>query len=149
MTSEGDRSVGAAADLRFEDIAVGDEVSFLVTIHERHTEQFAALSGDFNPLHVDEGYAASTPFGRRIVHGMFLASLFSRLVGMYLPGRRCLYLSQSLDFVQPVYIGDQIRIKGEVQRKEEVTKALVIRTAIHALPDRLVVRGKAHVKVIG
>jgi len=137
-----------AVDLRFEDIKIGDRASFRRTVTEQDIDEFAALSGDFNPLHIDGEYAANTQFGRRIVHGMFLASLFSRLVGMHLPGRRCLYMSQSLDFIQPVYVGEEIEVVGKVQRKQDATKTLVIRTEIHALPNRLVVRGKAHVKVL-
>jgi len=144
----GGRGVSTAADLRFEDITVGDQASFLYALTEQDIDQFAALSGDFNPLHVDEEYASSTPFGRRIVHGMFLASLLSRLVGMYLPGRRCLYLAQSLDFVHPVYVGDEVKILGEVQNKQDATRTLLIRTEIYTLSGQLAVRGKAHVKVL-
>ena len=79
---------------------------------------------------------------------MFLAALFSRLVGMYLPGRRCLYLSQSLDFTQPVFVGDEVEVTGEVVRKQDDTNTLVISTTLKVLPDRLAVRGKAYVKVL-
>lgn len=138
----------SAKDLCFDDIAVGDKASFQYTLSNRDIDKFANLSGDFNPLHVDDEYASSTPFGRRIVHGMFLASLFSRLVGMYLPGRRCLYLAQSLDFVHPVFAGDRIEVQGEVKHKQNVTNTLVIRTEIYTLSGQLAVRGKAYVKVV-
>ena len=78
---------------------------------------------------------------------MLLASLLSRLVGVHLPGRRALYLSQSVDFVQPVYVGDEVEVVGEVIRKQLAMRALVIRTEINASPDRPAVRGKAHVQV--
>ena len=137
-----------AADRRFEDIKVGDRASFRHTISDQDVSAFAALSGDFNPLHTDREYASTTQFGRRIVHGMLLASLFSRLLGMHLPGRRCLFMSQSLDFVQPVYVGEELQVCGQVLRTQDATRTLVIQTTIRALPDRLVVRGKAHVKVL-
>lgn len=135
-------------DLEFGQIKIGDRASFRHTITEQDIKQFAALSGDFNPLHMDERYAAATSFGRPIAHGMFLACLFSRLLGMYLPGRRCLYLSQSLDFVQPVHVGEEVEVVAEVLHKQNALKALVIRTEIHILPDRPAVCGKAHVKVL-
>ncbi len=136
-----------AADRGFDEIEVGERVVFRHTITVHGLQQFAALSGDLNPLHLDAAYAATTPFGRPIVHGMYLAALFSRLVGMYLPGRRALYLSQTLDFVQPVYVGDELEVVGEVRRKQPATRALVIRTEIKVVPDREVVRGRAHVQV--
>ena len=138
-----------AADFGFDEIQIGDRASFRRTISAHDVRQFATLTGDLNPLHFDDEYAATTPLNRPIVHGMFLASLFSRLVGMHLPGRRALYLSQSVDFVQPVYVGDEVEVVGEVIRKQLAMRALVIRTEIHALPDRTAVRGKAHVQVFG
>lgn len=136
------------AELKFDEIEVGTSATFIHKITGADVEQFASLSGDFNPLHLNDEFAATTQFGRRIVHGMFLASLFSRLVGMNLPGRYCLYMSQSLDFVQPVYIGEEVKVCGEVIHKQDATNTLVIRTEIYALPDRLSVRGKAHVRVL-
>ena len=140
--------VDTSADLQLKDIAVGSRASFSHRITVEDVDRFAQLSGDMNPLHTDEDYASKTTFGQRVVHGMFLASLLSRMVGMYLPGRRCLYLSQSLDFVQPVFIGDTVRVSVEVLQKQEATKTLVLRTDIHSSPDKLVVRGKAHVQVL-
>ena len=70
----------------FEEIDVGLKHSFEVIINEELEEDFATISGDFNPLHIDEQYAKKTKFGKRVCHGMVLASFFSRLVGMYLPG---------------------------------------------------------------
>ena len=136
------------ADLHFDAIAVGAKVSFRRVVQQEDVEAFARLSGDFNPLHVDPQYAAQTQFGRPIVHGMFLGSLLSCLVGMHLPGRRCLYVSQSLDFLQPVHVGDELEITGEVQHKQDALRTIVIQTEIRILPEQLAVRGKAHVKVL-
>jgi acyl dehydratase len=137
-----------AADLRFADISVGDTACFRHSVTAEDVSAFARLSGDCNPLHTDASYAAQTEFGRRLVHGMFLASLFSRLVGMHLPGRRCLYLSQSLDFAQPVFIGDEIEVSGRVLSKNDATQTIMLRTEIRVLPDRLAVHGKAYTKVL-
>lgn len=136
-----------AADLKFADIQVGDQASFRHTITAQDVQQFADTFGDFNPIHFDTEHAASMSFDRPIVHGMFLASLFSRLVGMCLPGRRGLYLSQTLEFIGPVYVGEEVVVVGKVRRKQEATRALVIQTAINAIPERPAVRGRAHVQV--
>ena len=136
-----------AADLKFEDINIDDQFAFFHVVTIEDIERFAAVSGDYNPLHVDQEYARQSVFGQQIVHGMFLAGLISRLVGMHLPGRRCLYMSQSVDFAQPVFVGDTIEIIGRVQHKQLATNTLVLRTEIHS-NQQIVVRGKAHVKVL-
>ena len=141
-------SVPGAADLSYEAIQVGTEAGFSCVVTAEDVSAFANLSGDHNPLHVDPDYARTTRLGRCIVHGMFLAGLFSRLLGMYLPGRRCLYLSQNADFVHPVYVGDRLRVAGVVQQKQDVTRSLVIRTSIVNEAGVTVVRGKAHAIVL-
>ena len=138
----------SAADLGYDDIAVGMEASFDRRITEADVRTFAELSGDTNPLHMDEGYAGGTAFGGRIVHGMLTSALLSRLVGMHLPGKHALYVSQTLDFVRPVRPGDTVRVSGTVLSKQDATKALELRTEI-SLPDgAAVVRGRAIVRVL-
>ncbi len=115
-----------AKDLKWEDIKVGDTASFSHIISNQDVVDFARLSGDYNPLHMDDQYAKTTKFGRRIVHGAFLDALGSRLISMYLPGKRCLYLRQNLQFKNPAFISDVIEIIGEVKSKSESTKILDI-----------------------
>ena len=79
----------------FNEIEIGFKKNFEVTITELMLSDFAKLSGDHNPLHMNEEYASSTSFKKRVCSGMFLATFFSRLVGMYLPGKHALYFSQS------------------------------------------------------
>ena len=86
-----------------------------MTITEESMNLFRKLTGDENPLHTDATYAAATKFGRRVVYGQLLNSLFSRLIGHYLPGRRALYLSQTSQFDAPCFIGDKIRVSGIVK----------------------------------
>ena len=74
------------SDLTFEQIEIGLSVEFLVTISESMVDDFAKVSGDFSPIHMDDKYAKSTSFGKRVVHGMLLGSFLSRVDGMYLPG---------------------------------------------------------------
>ena len=115
-----------ARDLTLNDINVGDEAFFSRTWEEKDIELFAQVSGNYNPLHVDEEYAKTTKFGSRIIFGMHLAVVCSTLVGMYLPGKRCLCLRQDLQFKNPVYIGDTVMVKGVVTQKSESTSLLTI-----------------------
>ena len=104
---------------------------------------FAKISGDYNPLHMDEIYANTTRFGKRVCHGMLLASFFSRLVGMYLPGKNSLYFSQSLNFKSPCFINDEVTIEGEVLDKSISTRIITMKTTIHNQHGECLVDGLA------
>ncbi len=136
-----------ARDLRLEDIAVGDTASFERTIHESDIATFSELSGDRNPLHTDAAYAAHTRFGRPIVHGMLLGILCSALVGMHLPGKRCLYLGQTLRFKKPVYAGDRVVVAGTVWSISPATRVLTIGVSIRRTEEE-VAAGEAQVQVL-
>lgn len=132
-------------DMDFNNIQVGNESHFEIKITEEKVDQFATISGDFNPIHMDAKYAMDTKFKKRICHGMLLGSFFSQLVGMNLPGKKCLYLSQSMNFVNPCFIGDQITVKGVVIKKSDSTGILDIKTSIFNQNDSLLVEGMAKV----
>jgi len=131
----------------FNEIKIGLEHYFDITIDEKLEEDFAKISGDFNPLHMDEQYAKETKFGKRVCHGMLLGSFFSRLVGMYLPGKNALYFSQNLNFVEPCFIGDIVIVKGKIINKSESTKMIKIETTIKNNTGKLLVEGIAQVLV--
>ena len=114
----------------FEDLFVGQKVVFSEKIDESLLTDFAKLSGDFNPLHMDEDYALNTNFEKRVCHGMLLASFFSQLVGMYLPGKNSLYFSQSLNFRNPCFVDDEVIIAGEITEKKSNTRIITIKTTI-------------------
>jgi acyl dehydratase len=95
-------------------IAVGERVEIQHTFSADDVAAFAKLSGDYHPLHIDDSYAETTRFGRRVVHGMLVASLLSQIVGMKLPDT--ILVSQSLKFQKPVYIGDCLTVTGIVSR---------------------------------
>ena len=117
-------------DLKLKDIKIGQKKSFEVVVTESMVDDFAKLSGDNNPLHMDENYAKSNNFKGRVCHGMLLASFFSRLVGMYIPGKNALYFSQSLKFQYPCFVNDRIEIHGEVIDKSLATKIITLKTTI-------------------
>ena len=134
-------------DYSFNEIEIGLEHHFEICINEKLEEDFAKISGDFNPLHMDEQYAKKTKFGKRVCHGMLLGSFFSRLVGMYLPGKNALYFSQNLNFVEPCFIGDIVIVKGKIINKSESTKMIKIETTIKNNTGKLLVEGIAQVLV--
>jgi len=93
-------------------------------------EKFSNLSGDLNPLHMDNEFAESSLFKKRIVHGMLLSSFFSQLIGMKLPGKNALYFSQTLNFRSPCYIDDEIKVVGKVIEKSDSTQIITVSTSI-------------------
>lgn len=136
-----------AEDRTFESIAVGETCVRQHTISADTVATFAALSGDFNPLHIDAAYAATTKFKKPVVHGMLLGALVSELVGMHLPGLRCLIVKESLDFKLPVFIGNTIAITATVLHKVESMKLLELDISISRGTD-VVVRGSVHVQCL-
>ena len=133
-------------DLKLKDIKIGQKKSFEVVVTESMVDDFAKLSGDNNPLHMDENYAKSNNFKKRVCHGMLLASFFSRLAGMYIPGKNALYFSQSLKFQHPCFVNDIIEIHGEVIDKSLATKIITLKTTI-SKDKRQIVDGTGKVMV--
>ncbi len=118
-------------EYNFEELFVGQKANFFKKIDSTLVNDFAKISGDFNPLHMNDEYASTTNFGKRVCHGMLLASFFSQLIGMYLPGKNSLYFSQTLNFRNPCFIDDNITIEGEIIEKKSNIKLIVIKTTIH------------------
>lgn len=106
------------------------------------------MSGDYNALHVDDEFAARTEFSERVVHGFLNASLLSTLVGMKIPGRGALYVSQSIEFTRPVFIGDTVEARGTIEAIDQETRLVSLRTEIMRNGGECVLRGKAQVKVL-
>ncbi|MBN9060930.1 MAG: acyl dehydratase [Rhizobiales bacterium 65-9] len=100
--------------LRFDDLTIGQRASLLRTVMAHDLTRFAEISGDGNPVHLSDHFAAKTRFGERIAHGMFTGSLISALIGTRLPGAGAIYLSQSFQFLAPVKIGDVVAASVEV-----------------------------------
>ena len=119
-----------ANEISFNDIFIGQKEIFSKKITESMLDEFSKFSGDLNPLHMNDEYADSSIFGKRIVHGMLLATFFSQLIGMKLPGKNSLYFSQSLNFRSPCYIDDEIQVIGEVTEKSNSTRIITISTSI-------------------
>tara|TARA_Y100000590_G_scaffold401389_1_gene486208 strand:+ start:5945 stop:6376 length:432 start_codon:yes stop_codon:yes gene_type:complete len=135
------------AEYTFNEIDIGLQKKFSVTITESLVKQFAKLSGDFSPIHMDQNYAKTTTFGKRVVHGMLLASFLSRIDGMYLPGKHALYFSQSIDFRNPCFIDDVVTISSTVIDKSLATKILKLKSEITNQFGEILVSGVGKVLV--
>jgi 3-hydroxybutyryl-CoA dehydratase len=107
---------------------IGERAELRRTISDDDVRAFAGITGDTNPVHLDDSFAASTRFGRRIVHGMLPASVISALLATRLPGPGSIYLSQSLNFRAPVYPGDSITAFAEIIAVRDDKPVLTLRT---------------------
>ena len=124
---------------------IGDKYSIKRIINEEEVLLFSEVSGDKNPLHLDEEYAKKTRFNGRICHGMLIGAHISELLGMYFPGAGTIYLSQSLKFINPVYIGEEIDITAEVL--EIVEKKLRLFIYVTGHNEKKVLEGEAVVLI--
>jgi 3-hydroxybutyryl-CoA dehydratase len=125
------------------DFYVGEQASLVKTVSEADVATFAEVIGDFNPLHVDDDYARKSRFGNRIAHGMFSGGLISAVLGNKLPGAGGIYLSQQIEFLAPVYIGDTITATVEVTAWRPDKRILTLKTDCYNQDKRQVVTGKA------
>lgn len=98
----------------FEDLHIGMTASYVRRIQEQDLHQFAELTGDTNPIHLDESYAAATAFKGRIAHGVLTAGYISTVLGTMLPGPGAVYVSQTLNFRRPVRIGDEVTATARI-----------------------------------
>ena len=134
-------------ELSYDDMSIGQQESFMIKITASMVEKFSNLSGDLNPLHMDNEFAESSSFNKRIVHGMLLASFFSQLIGMKLPGKNALYFSQTLNFRSPCYIDDEIEVVGEVTEKSDSTQIITVSTTIFNKSKTCLIDGIAKIIV--
>jgi len=132
--------------LCFEDVDLGMEETFTKTVTAEDIDKFAAVSGDYNPFHMNEEFASSTAFGGRIAHGLLVASYFSTILGTKLPGPGSIYVSQSLKFRAPVRIGDTVVARARVISKndEKFRVTLACESTVNGEP---VLDGEAVVRI--
>ena len=124
---------------------VGDSAEITKTIEQADIDAFAGVTGDHNPVHVDEEFAKTTRFGRRIAHGMLTASLISSVLANKLPGEGSVYLGQTLQFVAPVFPSDEITARVTVKEIREDKPILKLETICMNQRDEIVIRGEATV----
>lgn len=130
----------------FEEIRIGDAAEMAKTVTESDVTLFAGLTGDFNPVHVDEVAAATSMFGGRVAHGILSAGFISAVLGMRLPGPGSVYVSQSLRFTKPIRIGDTVTARVEVV-EVMAKRRLRLATTCRNQHGETVVEGEAVVMV--
>ena len=135
------------SEYTYDEIKIGLSKNFQINITESLVNNFAELSGDFSPIHIDNEYGKTTTFGKRVVHGMLLASFLSRVDGMYLPGKHALYFTQNLEFRNPCFIGDTITVFSKVIDKSDSTKILKIESKITNQENKILLYGIGRVIV--
>ena len=128
-------------------LKVGDRVFLIKAFTEEEVLRFAEISTDMNPLHLDKDFGRESIFGERIVHGMLVASLFSGLIGMELPGEGSIYLGQSLTFKAPVAIGEEVTASVEIIRIRDDKPIVTLRTVCVKSDGTVAIEGEAVVKV--
>lgn len=140
------KQVNEAAGYYIDDLQPGMASSFGKTITDADILLFSGVSGDTNPVHIDEEFAGATMFEGRIAHGMLVASLISTVLGTRMPGPGAIYVSQSLRFMAPVRAGDTVRARVTVTEVDLEKKRVTLETACF-IGDRAVVMGEAKLMV--
>lgn len=129
-----------------EDLHVGMQAVVSRTITETDLRNFSGVSGDTNPMHLNEEYASQTPFHGSIVHGFLSASLISAVIGTRLPGPGCIYMSQTLKFLAPVRVGDTVYAVATVREIIPEKRRVLLETKCY-VGDTVVIDGEALIKV--
>lgn len=133
---------------RIDDFHVGQHVMLTKTFSEDDVRRFIEITGDVNPLHVDEAFAEQTQFGRRVLHGMLTASILSTMVGMLLPGTGAIYRSQTINFLRPVHVGDTVTAHFVVRAIDRAKHRLTIDSWIENEAGERVIEGTCEAGVM-
>ncbi len=129
-----------------EKIQIGMRVSYSQTITDADIKAYAGLSGDHNPVHVNQEYAEESRYGRRLAHGLMSVGFFSALFGMRLPGPGCVYVSQNIQFKRPVYIDDTVTATAEVTDVCLKKKRVFFSTNCY-VKNKIVISGDAEIYI--
>lgn len=130
------------------ELKIGDKFSNERLVTDELIRKFAEVSGDYNPIHLDEEVAKTTRFGRRIAHGMLSGAFISAVLGFELTERRIVYLSQSLRFTSPVFIGDTVTTTGTVKNIREDKPIVTLDTVCTNQNGETLVTGEAVVMIL-
>ena len=132
--------------LFLEDLKVGQSAMFGRTVTEADIAAFAGVSGDTNPIHLHDGFARTTRFGQRIAHGMLSGSFISTVIGTKLPGPGAVYISQTMNFMAPVIIGDTITAIATITAIDPQRRRVILKTQCFN-GEKVVIDGEATVLV--
>lgn len=132
-------------ECRYEDLEIGQFYEEEFVVSEEDGKRFAEISKDFNPIHLDTDYAESTRFGKKIVHGMFVGSFISGIIGDKFPGAGSVYMGQEFVFKRPVFYNHKITIRVEVMELDKEKKRVYLRTLCKDETGETLIDGKAKV----
>ncbi len=130
------------------DLKIGDTFSVSKKITDQLIRQFADVSGDYNPIHLEEDFAKDTRFGKRIAHGMLTASFISTLLGHGLSVRKIVYLGQTLKFKHPAFIGDTVTAIGTIKSIREDKPVVTIETTCENQDNVTLIEGEAVIMLL-
>lgn len=130
------------------EIKIGDTFSVSKEMTDELIRQFADVSGDYNPIHLDDAFAKSTRFGKRIAHGLLTASFISAVLGYKLNVRKIVYLGQTLKFKHPTFIGDTVTAKATVKSIREDKPIVTIETTCENQDGIMLVEGEATIMLL-
>lgn len=130
------------------DLKIGDEFSTSREVTDEVIRKFAEVSGDFNPIHLDEEFAKTTRFGKRIAHGMLSGAFISAVLGNEFRERKIVYLSQTMKFVAPVFIGDTVTATGTITNIREDKNIVTLETVCTNQNGDVLVKGEAAVMIL-
>ena len=140
--------VPEARRIDFRDLSVGRSAAFTFAVNADEMGAFAAVSGDYNPLHCDDEFARSKGFKGAVVYGGILLAKVSRLIGMELPGRNSVWTTLDMQFSHPLLVGQMATLEGTVTSLSEATSMVELKLTIRS-EDRLLARGRAEVVLVG
>tara|TARA_B110000211_G_C14041625_1_gene537044 strand:- start:267 stop:686 length:420 start_codon:yes stop_codon:yes gene_type:complete len=132
----------------FSEIKLGIKHSFTVEINKDMMQKFLDISGDNNPMHLDVTYAKSKGMKSRVAYGMLTSAFYSKLVGVYLPGKFSLLHSIDLQFTKPVFIGDKLTVFGEVFEINEIFRQIVVKAFISNQDMQKISRAKIKIGLV-
>lgn len=132
------------------DYQAGDTFVFKFTVTEKMVDDFASLSGDYSTIHMDDTFARSRGFSRRVVHGVLLMCTLSRLVGMHLPGENAILQMIEARFVLPAYIDDELLVVAEVDQISSAAKCMILKASIkNIVTEKIILKSKIQVGFTG
>src|SRR5690349_17397892 len=135
-------------NLTFADLAVGGKASFEFSVSHDDMARFAELSGDFNPLHIDDTFAREKKFEGKVVYGALIIAKVSRLIGMELPGRDSVWTNVNFQFNRPLYVGQTATLEGAVTTLSEATGFVELKLTLK-VDGRTLGKGTAEVLLVG
>ena len=130
------------------DLKIGDKYSISREVTDEVIRKFAEVSGDYNPIHLDEEFAKTTRFGKRIAHGMLSGAFISAILGNEFQGRTVIYLSQTLKFTAPVFIGDTVTATATITNIREDKNIVTLETICTNQDGETLVKGESAIMVM-